>query len=156
LGTLGRKDVFRKALFEASLEALHSGQRLPASMEVVSKGMQLFGPARLDDDAWARQYLRIASENAPRDTAVISGLLGQQAATTNYDDRLASLAGIGRPVLVVGFELDLLDSAKLTREVADVIHGASYIEIPGCGHGGPWEQPAIVNEHLLAYLSEHA
>lgn len=84
----------------------------------------------------------------------VTGLLGQQAATTTaYDDRLDALSAINLPTLVIGFELDVLVPAKLTREVANAISGGRYVEIVGCGHGGPWECPDRVNSVILDFLS---
>ena len=57
------------------------------------------------------------------------------------------------PCLVVGFELDLLTPAVLSREVADAIVGSRYVELPGCGHGGPWEKPDDVNRVVLEFLA---
>jgi pimeloyl-ACP methyl ester carboxylesterase len=58
------------------------------------------------------------------------------------------------PVLVIGFELDLLVPAKLTREVAGAIPGARYVEISGCGHAGPSELPDLINPLILDFLAE--
>jgi pimeloyl-ACP methyl ester carboxylesterase len=57
LGTLGRKNVFRRALFDATLHGLRSGVRLPRHLEGVTRALQLFAPARLDDERWAGAYL---------------------------------------------------------------------------------------------------
>jgi pimeloyl-ACP methyl ester carboxylesterase len=154
LGTLGRKDVMRRALFDASLTTLRSGQRLPRDVEVVTGALQLFAPTRLDDDRWAQAYLDIAQAGVDPDPDTRQGLLGQQEATTAYDNRLDALGAITVPVLVIGFELDLLVPAKLTREVAHAIPAARYLEISGCGHGGPWEVPERVNPHLVDFLAE--
>jgi pimeloyl-ACP methyl ester carboxylesterase len=54
----------------------------------------------------------------------------------------------------MSFELDLLVPAVLGREVARAIPRARYVEIPGCGHGGPWERPERVNPVLLGFLAE--
>jgi pimeloyl-ACP methyl ester carboxylesterase len=154
LGTLARKDVMRRALFDASLATLRSGQRLPREMEVVTRALQLFAPARLDNDRWAQAYLdlALAGADADRDPEIRQGLLGQQEATTAYDNRLDALCAITVPVLVIGFELDLLVPATLSREVAHAIPAARYVEISGCGHGGPWEDPERVNPHLVEFL----
>jgi pimeloyl-ACP methyl ester carboxylesterase len=154
LGTLARKDNFRRALFAASLEALRAGHEMPADLQLVTRAMQLFGPARLDDDRWARKYLKHASAATAPDPDTRRGLLGQQAATTDYDNRLDALREIRTRTLVVGFELDVLVPAKLSREVADAIPGARYVEIEGCGHGGPWERPDLVNAVLVDFLTE--
>lgn len=153
LGTLGRKDVMRRALFDASLEALRSGHRFP-KLDAVTRALQLFAPTRLDDDRWAQAYLDLALARNDPDPDVQTGLLGQQEATAAYDHRLDALSAITVPTLVMGFELDLLVPAKLTREVAEAIPGARYVEISDCGHGGPWERPEQVNSVLLKFLAE--
>jgi pimeloyl-ACP methyl ester carboxylesterase len=73
---------------------------------------------------------------------------------TAYDNRLDALSAITVPLLVIGFELDLLVPAKLTRAVADAIPGARYLEISDCGHGGPWEVPDRINPVLVEFLAE--
>ena len=153
LGTLGRKDVMRRALFDASLASLRSGRRLPRDLSAVTGALQLFGPARLDDDQWAQTYLdsALVDNDANVDW---QGLIGQQEATAAYDERLDALAAITVPLLVIGFELDLLVPAKLTREVAGAIPGARYVEIAGCGHGGPSEAPDRINPLILDFLAE--
>jgi pimeloyl-ACP methyl ester carboxylesterase len=114
LGTLGRKNVFRRALFDATLHGLRSGVRLLRHLEVVTRALQLFAPARLDDERWAGAYLdrALAADGPAADGR--RGLLGQQEATTAYDDRLEALAAITLPTLVMSFELDLLVPAVLT------------------------------------------
>ena len=154
LGTLGRKDVMRRALFDASLDSLRSGHRCPPKLGAVTRALQLFAPTRLDDDRWAQAYLRLTRALSDSDANTRTGLLGQQEATTAYDDRLDALRGMTVRTLVVAFELDLLVPAKLTREVAEVIPGARYVEVAGCGHGGPWECPELVNPVLLEFLGE--
>lgn len=82
------------------------------------------------------------------------GLVGQQLASTAYDNRLAALARIEMPCLVLSFELDVLVPAALGRELAESVPCARYVELPGCGHGGLWEQPAetarIITDFLVA------
>ena len=68
--------------------------------------------------------------------------------------RLGALAAIGVPTLVIGFELDVLVPARLTREVAAAIGGSRYVEIPRAGHGGPWEHPDLVNRAIVEFLAD--
>jgi pimeloyl-ACP methyl ester carboxylesterase len=122
----------------------------------VTRALQLFGPARLDNDRWIQAYLDTAQADVDPEPESREGLLGQQEATTAYDDRLDALSSIAVPLLVIGFELDVLVPAKLTREVADAVPAARYVEIAGCGHGGPWEVPDRVNPVLVEFLAELA
>jgi len=66
--------------------------------------------------------------------------------------RLGALAAISASTLVMGFELDVLVPARLTREVAAAIAGSRYVEIPRAGHGGPWEHPDLVNRAIIEFL----
>lgn len=151
LGTLGRKDATRKALADAALEAVRAGARMPPAYEAVTQALTLFGRTRLADDRWMEAFLKRSRETAVLPLSI--GILGQQEASTAYDHRLRHLGAVRTPCLVVGFELDLLTPAALSREVADAIVGSRYVEIPDCGHGGPWEKPDDVNRAVLEFLS---
>jgi 3-oxoadipate enol-lactonase len=61
--------------------------------------------------------------------------------TLMQTDLLPRLAAIGNPTLVVCGELDAATPPPLCRQMADHIPGARYIELPGCGHCPPLEQP---------------
>ena len=54
------------------------------------------------------------------------------------------------PTLVVCGALDQATPPALNKEVADNIAGAKYVELPGCGHCPPLEQPA----QFLAAIGE--
>jgi len=45
------------------------------------------------------------------------------------------------PTLVVCGEMDQATPPKLNKEIADHVKDARYIELPGCGHCPPLEQP---------------
>ena len=83
------------------------------------------------------------------------GRLGQFTADRDYGERLDELAGIRVPSMVIGFELDVLTPAHMSREVADAIPECRYLEIERCGHAGPFEKPDEVNRALLAFFAEN-
>jgi pimeloyl-ACP methyl ester carboxylesterase len=56
-------------------------------------------------------------------------------------DLVPELAAIRNPTLLVCGELDAATPPILCRQMADHIPGAQYIELPGCGHCPPLEQP---------------
>jgi pimeloyl-ACP methyl ester carboxylesterase len=56
-------------------------------------------------------------------------------------DLVPQLATIRNPTLVLCGELDAATPPPLCRQMADHIPGARYIELPGCGHCPPLEQP---------------
>jgi pimeloyl-ACP methyl ester carboxylesterase len=148
MGTLGRKDLTRRELGQRVLADLEANVG-PRTADAVFRALTLFGRQVLADDEWMRAYLSSA------ETVTIDqlGAVGLQHASTAYDNRLAALAQVRVPCLVIGFEQDLLVPAALTREVANVINGAEYLKIPRCGHGGPWEQPIVINDAIISFLA---
>jgi len=71
-----------------------------------------------------------------------------------YQERLAELARVRVPCLVVGFELDADTFAARAREVAAAIPGSRYVELPGVGHLTPVVDPQSVIDHVLAFFTE--
>jgi pimeloyl-ACP methyl ester carboxylesterase len=61
--------------------------------------------------------------------------------TLMQTDLVAQLATISNPTLVVCGELDAATPPVLCRQMAEHIAYARYIELPGCGHCPPLEQP---------------
>jgi pimeloyl-ACP methyl ester carboxylesterase len=56
-------------------------------------------------------------------------------------DLTSLLHRLNVPALVIGGECDQATPPALTRAVADKIPGARYVELKGCGHCPPLEQP---------------
>ncbi|MGJ4939404.1 alpha/beta fold hydrolase [Bradyrhizobium sp. HKCCYLS1011] len=56
-------------------------------------------------------------------------------------DLTPQLGSIRKPTRVVCGELDAATPPPLCRLLADKIPGATYVELPGCGHCPPLEQP---------------
>jgi 3-oxoadipate enol-lactonase len=46
------------------------------------------------------------------------------------------------PTLVVCGELDQATPPALNKQIVEKVAGAKYVELPGCGHCPPLEQPA--------------
>jgi pimeloyl-ACP methyl ester carboxylesterase len=114
-------------------------QYLPRAMvqddEQVAGFVELFG----DDEQWGNP-----------------GRLGQWEAAvawTHDDGGPQRWAGISVPTLVVAFEHDIDSPPARAREAAAQIPGARFIEIAGCSHLGPFEQPAAVADALLAFFA---
>jgi pimeloyl-ACP methyl ester carboxylesterase len=149
MGTLGRSDVFRRAVTQAWVELAEQEIELPRLTEVVQVAFEVYSPAVLSDDERMQQYLDFAMQMPRWENP---GRLGQYRADQDYGDRLNALAGITGPSMVIGFELDMLTAAPLSKEVADAIPGCRYEEIPKCGHAGPIERPEEVNALLLEFF----
>lgn len=151
MGTLGRQDVFRKAVTRSWIELDESGIELPRFIDVVTANFSLFSPDFLCDDE-AMTLLIEMSAAMPAWSG--PGRLGQHQADVAYQDRLEALSGITVPSMVIGFELDMLTAAPLSQEVAKAIPGCRYVEIPRAGHAGPFEKPDPVNAALLDFFAE--
>lgn len=149
MSTMGRQDVFRKALTTSWVEQDSSGIELPRLCDVVSSAFALFSPQTLCDDDAMSLFLEATASMPPWSGP---GRLGQHQADAAYQDRLDALAGIRVPCLVIGFELDMGIAASLCQEVAKVIPDCRYIEIAGAGHSGPFEKPDEVNAALLDFF----
>ncbi len=68
-------------------------------------------------------------------------------------DLRPQLLKIRNPTLVLCGALDQTTPAPLAREVAHGIPGATYQEIPGCGHCPMLEQPATLVELIHAFMA---
>jgi pimeloyl-ACP methyl ester carboxylesterase len=150
MGTMGRQDVFRRAIADAWLEMDGRGIELTPKFEAVMLAFTLFSPGVLCDDDRVQLFLDLTAA-APRWEN--PGRRGQIEADRAYDGRLEALAGISVPSMVVGFELDMLTPAVRNREVAAAIPGCRYEEIENCAHGGPFERPDEVNKLLLDFFA---
>ncbi|MER8162366.1 hypothetical protein [Streptomyces sp. NPDC094472] len=71
-------------------------------------------------------------------------------------DQLAGLRGVTGPVLVLGFQYDIVAPPRLGREVAEALPAGRYREIPDCGHYGCLERPGTANEAIVGFLSAPA
>ena len=74
--------------------------------------------------------------------------------TLMQTDLAPQLAAIRNPTLVLCGELDAATPPPLCRQMAEAIPGARYIELAGCGHCPPLEQPeafiAAIADFVLA------
>ena len=66
--------------------------------------------------------------------------------------RRADLARIGVPVLVVAGSDDVIAPPAMMERMAQKIPGAEYVQLPGCGHPRPLDQPEALNSAVLAFL----
>lgn len=148
MATRGRSDAFSRAVAEAELDLAGAGRVLPPRYEAVLRALQNLSRRTLGDEELVRDWLDIF-EMSPMDTAAVRAHAGLDL----IPDRLAAYRDIPTPCLVVGFADDMIVRPDLTREVADHIPGARYLEIAGCGHLGYLEDPAAVNAAILDYFS---
>ncbi|MFD0140233.1 alpha/beta fold hydrolase [Streptomyces sp. NPDC127159] len=149
MATRGRSDTLRRALAEAEIALHDSGLRLPPRYTAVVRALQNLSPRTLADSGPIDDWLDLFEMSAP--TSRGDRVHMQFSA---MDDRLAAYAGIGRPCQVISFADDLITPAHLGREVADVIPGATYDLVPGCGHYGYLEDPDAVNKIIIEFFRQ--
>ncbi|GAB2806260.1 alpha/beta fold hydrolase [Streptomyces daliensis] len=147
MATRGRGDAFRDALARSGAEAMRAAGRIPAEFAAVATMSQLFGPATLADDRLAKDWLT---------TFTLFPQHGEgwaaQYESTIAGDRLAGLAAVRCPSLVLAFAHDVVMPPTMGRAVADAIPGCRYEELAGCGHFGFLERPDEVNRILTDFF----
>ena len=150
MATRGRHDRARDFFYSAEAKLAESGVRLPAEYEAKVRLLESFSPKTLNDDAAIKDWIAMFSMWPVKSTPGLRAQL-DVAPLTN---RLPAYASITHPVLVIGFADDVVTPAYLSKEVADAIPGARYLEIPDAGHLGFIEQPDAVNKAALEFLAE--
>ncbi|CAM5625266.1 Alpha/beta hydrolase OS=Streptomyces alboniger OX=132473 GN=CP975_31995 PE=4 SV=1 [Streptomyces alboniger] len=148
LATSGRSDALTEAMTAADLELGDERGKLPVRFMAYVQALQNLSPRTLNDEELLRDWLAVLEMSAV-DPTDVRGQLGLQL----IPDRRPAYRRIGTPCLVIGFQDDLVVRPHLSREVARSIPGARYTEIPGCGHYGYLENPAAVNEAIVAFFA---
>lgn len=146
LGTRARADFFRAKMTAASAARVRGGGSDPEHAAIAMM-CQLFSPRTLADERVAADWLGVLTAFPVRGEGA-----ALQFEATQAGDRREALAKIDCPVLVVAFAEDLVMPPFLGKETAEAIPGATYAEIPGCGHYGFLERPAVVNRVLVDFL----
>jgi pimeloyl-ACP methyl ester carboxylesterase len=59
---------------------------------------------------------------------------------------------VSRPTLILWGEHDKLFPPAVGRDLQAAIPGAMLKVIPDAGHMPQWEQPDVVNRHILSFL----
>ncbi len=147
MATFGRPGAYLSAINDGEAALRKAGVDLPAEYLAAVRAALNLSPRTLADDQTAQDWLDLFQLPLPADGA------GSRFATDTEQDRFAAYARIAVPCLVVGFADDLIAPARGCREVAAAIPGARYAEIADAGHYGYLEQPAALNDELIAFLS---
>ncbi|MEV6772824.1 alpha/beta hydrolase [Nocardia sp. NPDC051030] len=143
-----RLDQFQKTMSLGEHEFDDSGVRLPAKYEAALTALMNLSPATMADTNAARDWLDLFEFTGG---PASPGVRAQRRMDHDFD-RTTAYRGIKVPCLSVGFADDRMIPPYLSREVADVIPGARYQEVPDAGHFGYLERPEVVNKILLEFL----
>lgn len=144
-----RLDQFQKTLSLGEHELDAAGTKLPAKYEAALTAVMNLSPATMADPHAARDWLDLFEFTGG---PVTPGIRAQRRMDHDFD-RTAAYRAITVPCLSMGFADDRLIPAYLSREVADIIPGARYQEVPDAGHFGYLEQPEAVNKILLEFFA---
>lgn len=133
----------RKAFEVMADKVTHEGI---ASVATIS-AMRVFHEAYLKDHPDAVGHLRdILLGIAPE--AFVAA-----CHTLMNTDLINQLGAVDNPAMIVYGELDAATLPALCRQVADNIPGSQMIELKGCGHCPPFEQPDAFIAGIQAFLA---
>jgi pimeloyl-ACP methyl ester carboxylesterase len=145
----GRTDPVQSML-SAGERALHdAGIELPPMYYAAITALLNLSPRTLHDRPAVQEWLDLFEFSG----SGIGAGVRAQLAVEDFPNRLAAYRRIRVPSLVIGFADDLMIPSYLAREVAEVIPGACYEEIEGCGHFGYLERPDEVNKLLVKFFA---
>jgi pimeloyl-ACP methyl ester carboxylesterase len=151
IATYGRQNIMDRILQDAwqALDAAGPG------LDPVRTALLLltsYPPRQLGDDSCAATLATGAARQAAQRAGDAQPRQRSAAFIAAYQDRLAALAAIAVPCLVMGFADDADTFAARAREVAAAIPASEYIELPGTGHLTPVTDPGLVIAPTLEFF----
>jgi pimeloyl-ACP methyl ester carboxylesterase len=150
MATRGRHDRARDFFRGADVELAVSGVELPAAYDAKVRLLESFSPKTLNDDLAVRDWIDMFTMWPTNPTPGLKTQLG----IAPEGNRLPAYRSIAAPVLVIGFQDDVVLPAHLGREVADAIPNSRYLEIPDTGHLGFLEAPKVVGTAALKFFAD--
>jgi pimeloyl-ACP methyl ester carboxylesterase len=150
LAAHARLDPVQRAFTAGEIALADEKIMPPPDYHAAVSAVQYLSPATLRDEHAAQDWLDLL---AFRGAAISPGHRAQLGVSLALTDRRGAYRAVTVPLLVVGFADDATIPPRLSREVADVVPGARYVEIPDAGHYGYLERPAEVNRVLLDFLA---
>jgi 3-oxoadipate enol-lactonase len=109
--------------------------------------------ARAFKPDFAATHRELVAARKARLAAVDPACFAHACVAMAHLDLRAQLGAVRNPVLVVCGALDQTTPPALARELAAAITGASYREIPDCGHCPMLEQPARLTELVDEFMA---
>ena len=148
MATAGRPEPVHVAWAQALCDLYDKGAEVPLAFYAAASVSRNLSPATLADASAARDWLQMyefaGSSLGAGDRA--------QLALSDYEPRLEAYRAISVRSMVIGFADDLVLPPRLSREVADAIPGARYVEVADCGHIGYLERPDEINRLLVEFI----
>lgn len=146
-----RLDPVQQAMTRGEIALSEQSYLLPPDYRAAVMALQYLSPATLRNEGQAQDWLDIMAFD---DGRISKGHKAQLQISEQLVDRSDAYRGISVPMMIMAFRDDAAIPAYLSRELAGIVPGARYIEVPETGHYGYLEQPEAVNRQLLAYLQE--
>lgn len=140
----GASSEFARQFIAARIGPLDQGKTMA---EIAAQVIPAMRGARSRDDGVALAQ-RVMSEVPPDTYRKAVRLL------TTFDQR-ARLPAIRVPTLLVAGSDDRVAPASVMERMAQKIPGAEFVQLDGCGHLGPMDQPDSFNEALAGFLQRH-
>lgn len=103
-------------------------------------------PDRVDDPRLIEMSRLTAEDSGPE------AYIRQQLAIIARKDSRPYLKDIAVPTLVLSGDKDMLISNEFSKEMAQMIPGATLVIVPNCGHLAPAEQPEATSAALDEWL----
>ncbi|MGW6448389.1 alpha/beta fold hydrolase [Lentzea sp. NPDC055074] len=148
MATSGRPEPVQQAWSAALCDLYDKGVEIPLQFYAAASVMRNVSQTTLADPMVARDWLQMYEFAG----SALSAGERAQLGLAEYDSRLEAYRAIAVRSLVVGFADDIVLPPRLSREVAEVIPGARYVEVAGAGHIGYLERPDEVNRLLVEFL----
>jgi pimeloyl-ACP methyl ester carboxylesterase len=156
MATVGRKFAYMRFIvddFVPKMQALREREPEAAHAGMTLMTMLSFPPNILANDTLIGGILQLAKDMDPSSLDE-NAMKRSMGVTTAYEDRVAALAGIGVPCLVLSFAQDMNALAAGCREVAAAIPEARYVEIEGAAHAGIGTHTDEVVGHVLKFFAD--
>jgi pimeloyl-ACP methyl ester carboxylesterase len=145
LATRGRHDRTRKFFRAADRELADSGVDLPPEYAAKVRLLESFSPKTCNDDRAVADWIGLFTMWPVKQTPGVRC----QIDIAPDDNRLPAYQAITVPALVIGFDHDVVLPPHLSREVAEALPNATYLQISDAGHLGFLERPQEVNAAIL-------
>ncbi|MCF2531974.1 alpha/beta fold hydrolase [Yinghuangia soli] len=145
-----------QAVVETEAELIAALGHLPAAYSKLLTLISTLPPrVLLEDQDQVRVWLELLGGQESV-WASAAGEAGQAAAAAGWlhdPDRMAALAGIAVPALVLAFEHDLYLPPQGGRIAADLLPAGRFRQIDGAAHGGLLTHPKETAEALVEFLT---
>jgi pimeloyl-ACP methyl ester carboxylesterase len=153
IGSLNRGTAWERAITTVERDLAASGVPLPETFEAVET-LRYLPNHELQDDATVETWLSmLAGDLWPN-----PGRLGQYEACLAWTldtDRTKRWPHCEVPCLVIAFEHDVDSPPARAREAAAELPEATYVEIAGASHLGPFTHGRAVCDALVPFLTKH-